>query len=90
MIDSMQGIGDSGQGIANAILFVLFTKRVRERFMCCWRYCRCYREKDKDVHQETTGLLNETHKCPVNSANYSTEEGNFTPSTSPRGSSPCD
>lgn len=28
----MQGIGDSGQGFANAILFVLFTPRVRRYF----------------------------------------------------------
>lgn len=82
---TMQGIGDSGQGIANALLFVLFTRRVRERFICCWRHCRWYREKTNNV-QETTGLLNETHR--VNSPSYSIPEGDFTPSTSPHVTSP--
>lgn len=33
-----QGIGDSGQGFTNAILFILFTKSVRNSFLrlvCC-------------------------------------------------------
>ena len=33
-----QGIGDSGQGFTNAILFIFFTKNVRRsfvRFLCC-------------------------------------------------------
>ena len=30
---SLQGIGDSGQGFANAILFVLFTPKVRRYFL---------------------------------------------------------
>ena len=36
-----QGIGDSGQGAVNALLFVFFTKRVRQRLLhylvcgCC-------------------------------------------------------
>ena len=31
----MQGIGDSSQGFANAILFVIFSKNVRESFKKC-------------------------------------------------------
>ena len=39
LLPSLQGIGDSGQGFANAILFVLFTPKVRRYFLrklfCC-------------------------------------------------------
>ena len=31
----MQGIGDSSQGFANAILFVIFTKNIRDSFLKC-------------------------------------------------------
>ena len=37
---SFQGIGDSGQGFTNAILFIFFTKSVRNSLMgllCCKR-----------------------------------------------------
>lgn len=38
----LQGIGDSGQGFANAVLFVLFTPKVRRYFMhCCKSSARC-------------------------------------------------
>jgi len=43
----MQGIGDSGQGFTNAILFILFTKNVRKAFLnfiCC--KCRAAREEE--------------------------------------------
>lgn len=33
----LQGIGDSGQGFANAVLFVLFTPKVRRYFISCFR-----------------------------------------------------
>lgn len=36
----VQGIGDSSQGFANAILFVIFTKNIRDSFikcLCCGR-----------------------------------------------------
>ena len=42
----LQGIGDSGQGFANAILFVLFTPKVRRYFLrlllchCLWKKSR--------------------------------------------------
>ena len=33
-----QGIGDSGQGAANAMLFVFFTKKVRQKLLpCCYK-----------------------------------------------------
>ena len=38
LVHPTQGIGDSGQGIVNAILFVLLTKPVRDSFLqsfCC-------------------------------------------------------
>ena len=31
----IQGIGDSGQGFANAILFIAFTKKIRNSFTRC-------------------------------------------------------
>ena len=31
----LQGIGDSSQGFANAILFVIFTKNIRDSFIKC-------------------------------------------------------
>jgi len=31
----LQGFGDSGQGFVNAILFVVFTKNVRDSFIRC-------------------------------------------------------
>ena len=39
-----QGIGDSGQGAVNAILFVIFTRSVRRRILaiCC---CFCQRKQ---------------------------------------------
>ena len=37
---SLQGIGDSGQGFANAILFVLFTPKVRRYFLRKIFFCR--------------------------------------------------
>ena len=36
-----QGIGDSGQGLLNAILFVLFTKKVRDNFLFLLRWLFC-------------------------------------------------
>ena len=42
----MQGIGDSGQGFFNAILFVIFSKNVRESFKRC---LRC--DKSKQLEQ---------------------------------------
>ena len=38
----MQGIGDSGQGLANAILFILFSRKVRSSF---WRCLHCRRQE---------------------------------------------
>ena len=42
-----QGIGDSGQGLANAILFVLFTPKVRRYFFIrpCVLCCRPLRDR---------------------------------------------
>lgn len=38
----LQGIGDSGQGFANAILFVVLTRKVRQHFLRC---IRCQKEE---------------------------------------------
>lgn len=39
-----QGVGDSGQGFVNAILFCVFTAKVREKFkmaLARLRHCHC-------------------------------------------------
>lgn len=79
MFISPQGIGDSGQGVTNAILFVLFTKKVRERLICCWRHYRM--KKSRGAPGETTGLL-VSHRQRINSGSYM--DNTYTPSFSPR------
>jgi hypothetical protein len=37
----LSAIGDSGQGAANGLIFLLFTKKVRDKFKCC-----CPKRKD--------------------------------------------
>ena len=44
----MQGIGDSSQGFANAIIFVIFTKNIRDSFIKC--ICCGKRANNKDVN----------------------------------------
>ena len=46
----LQGIGDSGQGAANAIIFVLFTRQVRKN-MASWvrSHCCCYSTKKRQM-----------------------------------------
>ena len=51
-----QGIGDSGQGFANAILFCLLTPKVRRYFL---RHLCCLRKK-KTVEEEEDALSNST------------------------------
>ena len=46
---SLQGIGDSGQGFANAILFVLFTPKVRRYFLRLL-FCHCLWSKASREH----------------------------------------
>ena len=63
----MQGIGDSGQGITNAILFVFLSKSTRKVFMdiiCCKR-CR----KEGQGATVSTSILKER----------SNETGDFPP-----------
>ena len=47
VLQIFQGIGDSGQGAVNAVIFVMFTRSVRQRILtiCCW-FCR---RKQRDV-----------------------------------------
>ena len=41
----LQGIGDSSQGFANAIIFVIFTKNIRDSFIDC---LTCWKRKKDD------------------------------------------
>ena len=46
----MQGIGDSGQGLANAILFVVFTPKVLRYFLRLL-FCHCiWRKSEKQIN----------------------------------------
>ena len=57
----IQGVGDSGQGVVNAFLFVLLTKQVRDSFLQL--FC-CRRQKQQQLTEEaessdTTHLVTE-------------------------------
>ncbi|XP_019852969.1 PREDICTED: probable G-protein coupled receptor 157 [Amphimedon queenslandica] len=43
----LAAVGDSGQGAANAIIFVFFTKKVRNELLCCL-YCRRRSQETRD------------------------------------------
>ena len=47
-VSVLQGIGDSGQGFANAVLFILFTRSVRTSFMSCIVCCRKQKDNSDD------------------------------------------
>ena len=53
----MQGIGDSSQGFANAILFVIFTKNIRDSFIKC--LC-CGKTFKNDDNLEAEGHIQNT------------------------------
>lgn len=49
----MQGIGDSSQGFANAILFIIFTKNIRESFID-WIHCKKGQDNEDLENREQT------------------------------------
>jgi hypothetical protein len=49
-----QGIGDSSQGFANFIIFVIFTKNIRDSFIKC---IRCRRRRSNDETLEAEGQI---------------------------------
>ena len=67
----MQGVGSSAQGLANAILFCLFTKQVRQRIIMQVRRCpRCtktIRWVEMSSHEETTKFEDSCERSLVNS-----------------------
>ena len=54
MYSFTQGIGDSSQGFANAIIFVIFTKNIRDSFIEC---IRCRRRRSKIENAEIDGRI---------------------------------
>ena len=54
MCSFTQGIGDSSQGFANAIIFVIFTKNIRDSFIKC---IRCRRRRSNVENAETDGQI---------------------------------
>ncbi len=55
----MQGIGDSGQGFFNAILFVAFTPSVRKQFFSCACF-KCRRQNKFDPKEKSMYSTHET------------------------------
>lgn len=62
-----QGIGDSGQGAANAILFVIFTHNVRQRYISFWY--RCFYKKSNAEEQEQL-IVNEAKDLTASRGSY--------------------
>ena len=60
----VQGIGDSGQGFVNAVLFCLFTAKVREKLKVAVKrlyYCRCWkRHSYTDLQYSTNSTFTES------------------------------
>ena len=54
----MQGIGDSSQGFANVIIFVIFTRNIRDSFI---NYIRCRRRKDIETEGKIQVYSNPSH-----------------------------
>jgi len=44
----MQGVGDSAQGWANCVLFCIFTRKIREKFIECLPRVCCCRKKEEE------------------------------------------
>jgi hypothetical protein len=61
----LQGIGDSSQGFANAILFVIFTKNIRDSFIKC--LCYTCRKRSSTTDGKDIGanceIQNPEHSC---------------------------
>ena len=60
---SWQGVGDSAQGLANSILFCIFTKQVRQKLLTKFKclLCHCcnvaylhHTLPENDTHEDTT------------------------------------
>ena len=50
-ISSLQGIGDSGQGFANGLLFVIFAGEVRKKLFSCRK------RQEGQINNERTRLI---------------------------------
>jgi len=79
-VSSLQGIGVSGQGLANAILFCIFTKQVRQKIL---KALKCYNQwqpmssavEHDNLYEDTTifeptdhGSLTSTQECSYDSS----------------------
>ena len=56
---NLQGIGDSSQGFANAIIFVIFTKNIREsfiRYFCCRKRQSAAQDVEAEVYSNSSRL----------------------------------
>ena len=63
----IQGIGDSSQDFANAIIFVIFTKNIRDSFI----RCICCRKRSSTDNLEEDGQIQDysdhSHLISINS-----------------------
>jgi len=82
-VSSLQGIGVSGQGLANAILFCIFTKQVRQKIL---KALKCYNHSSQwqpmssatehdNLYEDTTvfeptdhGGMTSTQECSYDSS----------------------
>ncbi len=72
-----QGIGDSGQGITNAIIFVFFTKKVRKELVCpCKLSSRSVVTIQRADENDQTSLLDDSEVVDpdYNPMNYTDED----------------
>lgn len=56
IITNLQGIGDSSQGFANAIIFVIFTKSIRNSFVRCFS---CGKGRNDDLKIENNEIYSD-------------------------------
>ena len=61
----MQGIGDSSQGFANAIIFVIFTKNIRDSFIKC--ICCKRRNNIVEVEGQIQAYSDQSHLNAISS-----------------------
>ena len=77
----MQGMGDSSQGFANAIIFVIFTKNIRDSFINC---CRCGKKKEAGSSLEAQGQIQHQSNptSPLNRVSSDSKQGKKTMTSS--------
>ena len=76
-----QGIGDSGQGFVNALLFCVFTPKVRKKLVLCvvnskYNFISKHRNKENDRMSNLLHSLSTKQGSPSGSSNSSATDQN--------------